>query len=307
MSCRHLYFIADNRQPPPQHSQPEAAELPLKTYFMSSDRKLFQAPVVSAPPYNLCYQIPSAESRKAPPKPIFPWEQRSRKPSRVFAEEPDPEPADEAGYLPLGNAWDDMPEIDQYVSSLPMQRKAKVHVLSDVPTPTSPTAPASLAALRHVSAPEPSTGTDGQPAQERRSSARVTDFPSEQEHPSLSVTPAPVRRPAFWSTERDVSGCLPAAEGVPDQDDWNPAARLAELAQLQEKLLHENHEPASPRLGTLASAEGSPNIPQRKMPNSSTIFTATQGSPSGKRSRQISNQSPSLEMSSGATAVPAAI
>jgi len=34
------------------------------------------------------------------------------------------------------------------------------------------------------------------------------------------VTPAPIRRPSFWGEERDEEGELPAAEGVPSQEDW---------------------------------------------------------------------------------------
>ena len=49
---------------------------------------------------------------------------------------------------------------------------------------------------------------------------RLTDFPSELERPSLPVTPAPIRRPSFWGEERDQEGELPAAEGVPSQEDW---------------------------------------------------------------------------------------
>lgn len=49
---------------------------------------------------------------------------------------------------------------------------------------------------------------------------RLTDFPTELERPSLPVTPAPIRRPSFWGEERDEQGELPAAEGVPSQEDW---------------------------------------------------------------------------------------
>jgi hypothetical protein len=49
---------------------------------------------------------------------------------------------------------------------------------------------------------------------------KLTDFPSELERPSLPVTPAPIRRPSFWGEERDADGELPAAEGVPSQEDW---------------------------------------------------------------------------------------
>ena len=55
--------------------------------------------------------------------------------------------------------------------------------------------------------------------EDRRPSFKLTDFPTEVERPSLPVTPAPIRRPSFWGEERDESQ-LPAADGVPKQEDW---------------------------------------------------------------------------------------
>jgi len=98
---------------------------------------------------------------------------------------------------------------------------------------------------------------DAAPApQERRPSMRLTDFPTEIERPSLPVTPAPVRRPSFWGEERDEAGELPAAEGVPKQEHWNPAAKLEELQQRQSEVLAQG--PTSPQR----------EIPDRKLPGS---------------------------------------
>ena len=58
------------------------------------------------------------------------------------------------------------------------------------------------------------------------------------------MTPAPIRRPSFWGSERDAAGDLPGAEGVPDQSVWDPAAKLAELQRRQSEMLAEG--PASP-------------------------------------------------------------
>lgn len=58
------------------------------------------------------------------------------------------------------------------------------------------------------------------PSPEKVPGMRLTDFPTELERPSLPVTPAPRRRPSFWGEERDEKGELPAAEGVPAQEDW---------------------------------------------------------------------------------------
>ena len=87
---------------------------------------------------------------------------------------------------------------------------------------------------------------------------KLTDFPTEIERPSLPVTPAPVRRPSFWGSERDAAGDLPGAEGVPDQSAWDPVAKLAELQRRQSEMLAEG--PASP--GRF--------IPDRELPGSSS-------------------------------------
>ncbi len=205
------------------------------------------------------YQVPSKPTRTEKLKPIFPWEEHAPKPTRVFPDEraPSPEPevepeveaeaeaeeepefesesepvaeartssdASESSVFTKGsrsssnsasesdpwnsyarvNAWDAMPEIERYVQAFVQSRKGKVQVLHQAP---------------------PDAETDDQsssspPAKaERRPSMRITDFPTEWERPSLPVTPAP-RRPSFWGEERDEEGELPAAEGVPKQEDW---------------------------------------------------------------------------------------
>ncbi len=86
---------------------------------------------------------------------------------------------------------------------------------------------------------------------------KLTDFPTEIERPSLPVTPAPVRRPSFWGAERDAQGQLPGAEGVPEQSEWDPVTRLAELQRRQSDVLEKG------------SAEGAGRvIPDRRMPES---------------------------------------
>lgn len=194
------------------------------------------------------------------PKPIFPWEKEATrpKPTRVFAEDyppepiPVPAPAPEVSEFEASpvsefttthfdndqeprrakptrvwrdepydfkrktaeeswqafsqsnaNAWDSVPGIDSYVRSImdSQVKKGKVQVLQQA------------------------TGTDdiSSPTisrKERRESLILTDFPSAVERPSLPVTPAPLRRPNFWGEERDEAGELPAAEGVPEQNEW---------------------------------------------------------------------------------------
>lgn len=233
---------------PPVESRPEAANFPTETYTFSEDKQLFQAPAAyPEPPKNMWYDVP--ESKPTPrvvPKAIFPWEQeRERpKPTRVFAEDlpspqPEPQAAASAANVPptpseredvtskgsaspatpktpedpwqsfgqnSANAWDSVPGIEKYVRAVmgAQTKKAK---------------PASIS-LEGLAKPIDLLSPTGDGASGRRESLILTDFPSAVERPSLPVTPAPVRRPTFWGGERDETGELPAAEGVPSQAEW---------------------------------------------------------------------------------------
>ena len=249
--------LTASRQAPPADSRPEAANFPKEIYSMSDDKQLFQAPKsYPEPPKNLWYEVPKAPSADEHPKPIFPWEENQPKPTRVFAEDipPSPEPVpsistdDETGveesspitplaqvtspepfsFYSMTNAWDEVPEIERYVSALAQSRRAKVEVL----THNASTGGDIL-----------SPSAEERPAQ-RRPSMKLTDFPTEIERPSLPVTPAPVRRPSFWGEERNAAGELPGAEGVPKQEDWDPLAKLQELQRRQSEVLAQG--PASP-------------------------------------------------------------
>ena len=196
---------------------------------MSHDGGLFQSPR-SYPdaPGGLGYRTPG--EAPAGPKPIFPWESSASKPTRIFAEDAITSPpiapslsevsttdetqeekstpatptASAAGpgsdvwrTYSRGNAWDDVPDIEKYVSDMQKAvRRGKVQVLIG---------------------PDEAVMS---PGDDRRPSTKVTDFPTEVERPSLPVTPAPIRRPSFWGAERDGAGQLPPAEGVPDQAQW---------------------------------------------------------------------------------------
>lgn len=203
---------------------------------MSSDKKLFHAPKeYPEPPKNMWYEVPQTKPAVYErPKPIFPWEhnKETRKATRVFLDEYPSEPqpifiqestmsfpkrddphapheqspitpgtptikithSDPWDAFPRTNAWDSSASIDQYVRALRgSQSRRTVQVIHQSGT-TSPA--------------------------KRRESLILTDFPTEIDRPSLPVTPAPIRRPTFWGNERDESGELPAAEGVPEQADW---------------------------------------------------------------------------------------
>ena len=254
------------------------------------------------------YELPPKPRVEPKPKPIFPWEGKAPKATRVFpqpkppspppepvsAPEPEleaapstttsdtlePEPTETpptmaspdpwAGFQSRSNAWDDVPEIERYMQALQGPRKAKIQVLHNTVLPQGRQQP-----------------------EDRRQSTKLTDFPTEVERPSLPVTQAPIRRPSFWGEERDEQGNLPAAEGVPKQEDWvrrfssypvpefpalppllrnengvlvmrcqfcgkqNPIAKLEELQRKQSEVLAEPSQ-----------LETGPSVPTREMPGS---------------------------------------
>lgn len=223
---------------------------------MSEDASLFQAPTeYPEPPKNLNYEVPSASLIVERPKPIFPWEEKQAKATRVFPDDP---PVSSSQESPQGfpqsvaspkatsdqnqpetspltpaiavsspqpftsfsrtNAWDDVPEIEHYIQNLPQNWRRKNQVVLNSSIGESP-------------------GQKEFPLQGRRPSIKLTDFPTEIERPSLPVTPAPIHRPSFWGEERNAAGDLPSAEGVPEQSDWNPTTRLAELRHQQSEVL----------------------------------------------------------------------
>ncbi|KAJ5408634.1 hypothetical protein N7509_002517 [Penicillium cosmopolitanum] len=230
------------REPPPLNTKPEGISLQEKTYTMSEDTKLFQPPP-SYPeaPKNMYYQVPTTKPTPQKMSQIFPWERHAARPTRVFPDEQSPPPAAASPEQPStpeptlpnpalaaidttptrvpfepsaeswdsysrSNAWDDDPSIQRYIESIQAARKPKTQVVTSDSAQTSPDNQAATA------------------AHDRRPSFRLTDFPTEVERPSLPVTPAPVER--RWSADNDGdstsagTSLLPAAEGVPAQEDW---------------------------------------------------------------------------------------
>lgn len=173
------------------------------------------------------YEIPKEKPQpQERPRPIFPWERDHDmpKPTRVFADDSPPPPlpkipsttaAEESAtippleppeilepvpFIPQPNAWDNVQSIERYVRAV-------------MDAQTRRTKPSARAPEDVVS--PPAARPPG-----RRESLILTDFPTADDRPSLPVTPAPIRRPTFWGSERDDEGNLPVAEGVPDQADW---------------------------------------------------------------------------------------
>ncbi|KAF2433221.1 nucleotide-diphospho-sugar transferase [Tothia fuscella] len=219
------------RSAPPSESKPEAVHFPTHTYTFSDDTKPYQPPAsYPEPPKDMYYEIPSEKPQPSQrPKAIFPWEERAEEniPSRVFAEDsplrslptsvqssrtatespsmyPQPDDSIEP-FAPQSNAWDNVASIDRYVRAVmdAQTRRTKAQE-----------------AGHELLSPIPGG---------RRESLILTDFPTSDDRPSLPVTPAPIRRPSFWGDERDEAGALPAAEGVPDQAEWNPTQQLENL------------------------------------------------------------------------------
>lgn len=297
---------------------------PQTHYEMSSDLARFVPPErYPSPPKNMWYEVPKERPAhpKEKPKPIFPWESHRPQPAReFFPQQGSPasfvepslrdlqlraEPA-EAGpataellsqqqpalgpairtapsvlsdiwsSFPRTNAWDELPEINRYVDTIQKhQRKA-----SRIP------------GLRQAKTP-----TGEQSATWGWKSSRITDFPSEDDRPSLPVTPAPIRGPRLGDGGDPWAGGsggddeqLPTAEGVPSQADWvcvhgirwGPADCLCDLTnvlryhkdpveQLQ-KLARQQSELLQQRLGSEVArgresiGKGGRTIPSRALP-----------------------------------------
>ena len=283
-TCFLEFTLIFSSQPPPPDSKPEAANFPHEVYSMSEDPHLFQPPKYPEPPKDMYYEVPSKPAvQQTRPPPIFPWESKQPKATRVFVEDfPAPTPAPASAPAPAvseatpstttddedteppspttptqsgpsgsfeqferSNAWDQIPEINKYISKLPQNaRRGKLQILLNNATP----------AFGTTASDEPLLSP---PVNAPPSGLKLTDFPTEIERPSLPVTPAPIRRPSFWGAERDEAGELPGAEGVPSQTDWDPNDKLKELARRQSEVLEKGMATKSSKSGEAAEAETS--------------------------------------------------
>lgn len=299
------------RQPPPSDSKPEAINFPQTHYEMSSDPAPFVPPArYPSPPKDMWYEVP--KERPAPPrekpKALFPWEMHKPQASRVFHEpeedaslvseasesssaegmaseaqpqaepsmtgtpsvEPKSEPQTPSTptirippqnpwtSFPRTNAWDDVPEINRYVDAIQKHRRTKSQGLRR--------------GAPELALKELSWG---------RRPSRVTDFPSEDDRPSLPVTPAPIRRPRFWGggapglgeDDAEDDERLPAAEGVPAQSEWDPMAQLQKLAKQQSEALLQRLGKNSASGDEVIGTTGR-EIPSRPLPFGSEDITS---------------------------------
>ncbi|BDD59348.1 hypothetical protein MAP00_004558 [Monascus purpureus] len=260
-----------SREPPPVNSKPEAINLQNKTYAMSEDTELFQPPE-SYPdaPKNMYYEVPTTKPEPKKLAQLFPWESHAPRPTRVFL---DDEPSvkshskqpsisstgDESGlsqesvtsweesttdswqnYSKL-NAWDEVPEIRKYIQSIQRPRRVKTQTIQQQSGTMQKTTGRETEA---EAAPKTKT-RERSDSGSRGGSVLLTDFPCEIDRPSLPVTPVPIRRPSIWDRRDDTSSSsttstrpsLSLAEGVPNQEDWNPLERLEELRRRQIEVL----------------------------------------------------------------------
>ncbi|KAH6640924.1 nucleotide-diphospho-sugar transferase [Chaetomium tenue] len=131
--------------------------------------------------------------------------------------------------FPRTNAWDNVPEINRYVDRR-MQKHRRTRSDKNL----------ALGGSGGAGAPGGGGGGGGGGVNDfatPRRGSKVTDFPSEDDRPSLPVTPAPIRRPRRWVAGGDGGGgglgglgggdggdegeqLLQGAEGVPGQADW---------------------------------------------------------------------------------------
>ena len=255
---------------------------------MSADLQLFQPPKrYPEPPQVLSYQMPIVSPEPQRLKPIFPWEARQTKAVRVFPEDapPSPQPVPSAitddvaqtetavpsdpapgsgsprpfASYSRTNVWDEDPGIQRYMANLLQKRRGKPQPLLN------------RSSLAQGVADE---GSEDLPEQ-RRPSLILTDFPTEVERPSLPVTPAPIRRPSFWGEERDAAGKLPRAEGVPEQSEWDPSAKLAELQRRQSQVLAQAAMTASRTIPNRPLIGSEPSVGTAQEPTAGTTQEPT--------------------------------
>jgi glycogenin glucosyltransferase len=145
-----------------------------------------------------------------------------------------------------GNAWDNVPGIENYVRNI-MESHGKRNKIQSL---------------------KQTTGTYDldSPLLERRNrreSLILTDFPTAVERPSLPVTPAPIRRPSFWGEERDQSSDLPGAEGVEDQAQW--VCPQCGFSSVKMSAFNRRHDlPTPPVTSVVASALSKSPLPHDK-------------------------------------------
>ncbi|KAK6534203.1 glycogenin glucosyltransferase [Arthrobotrys megalospora] len=260
------------RFPPPPNSRPEASNWPSQVYANEwdqdrQDTSLFVPPRVASPPDNLHFELPPKPQPSPRPSPIFPWEHGDLPPAtRVFAgESPSPTlplalpgsvddefETEEAagGYSARGmagwdsysraNAWDSIPSIERYVASFQKTTQPRRSVRKGDVTPNP-----------QIRGADDKIRTDGENDGSTTTTTTTGLLP-----PEISVTPTPFRAlRGYRSHAMDDETKFPSAQGIPDQQHWDPMKSLEELRNAPGELL--NRSPPSPQSLT----RGSPRSP----------------------------------------------
>ncbi|KAF3308551.1 glycogenin glucosyltransferase [Orbilia oligospora] len=270
------------RSSPPPNSRPEASNWPAQLYEnewdqAKQDTGLFVPPRVASPPTDLLnFEVPPKPQPSPRPSPIFPWEHGNTTPAtRVFAGEGSPSPTlplalpgsvddefetEEAagGYSARGmaawdsysrtNAWDSIPSIERYVASFQQSTQPRRTVRKGDVTPNPQIRGADERILR----------TDGEHFDDETTTTTTTTITSTTGllPPEISVTPTPFKSlRGYRSHAMDDETKFPSAQGIPDQQHWDPMKSLAELRNAPGELL--NRSPPSPQSLT----RGSPRSP----------------------------------------------
>ncbi|CAK7226539.1 glycogenin glucosyltransferase [Sporothrix bragantina] len=157
-------------------------------------------------------------------------------------------PSDPWASFTRSNAWDEVPQIERYVDAFQKQHR-RVRSRGQVPGGGLRSISGGKGSSGRVEPSGTAVGVAEDAATLWRRGSKVTDFPTEVERPSLPVTPAPIRRPKHWGSggpnfgagriddDGDDESLLPAADGVPQQADWDPSTQLQKLAKEQSELL----------------------------------------------------------------------
>lgn len=264
---------------------------------MSEDATPFVAPNrYPSPPKNMWYDVPTtrpANSSTAPAA-IFPWESKQPEPTRAFpvretSKESEPtgrapeeetpvtttaqsfdnsvptEPVSPWASFRSVNAWDELPAINKYVQARNPGRGQRQKL------PTHPPL--------------------AQPTPQKVSAMRLTDFPSENDRPSLPVTPAPVRRASFWGTDEasDKPAEAPLQQHEEANYDWVCIRQYHHVYQYANVKILQNPKEQLQKLATQhsddllrkleqAATEAQDEIPTRDLPFGSETSTKIHGS-----------------------------
>ncbi|CAK7230527.1 glycogenin glucosyltransferase [Sporothrix curviconia] len=289
---RDMWYQVPTTAPAPSHQRP-APIFPWEAHQPAPTRVFVEPPPPPPEPEPTPSQQPSGQSSGYNPHPSF--QELGAEPdfttgssSMDLKTEPTTPtmpsivrtlpPSDPWASFTRSNAWDEVPQIERYVDAFQKQHR-RVRSRGQVPGGGLRLASGGNGGSVHTG----SSGTAGDGAEEDaatiwRRGSKVTDFPTEVERPSLPVTPAPIRRPRHWGSggpsfgaggdddDGDDESLLPAADGVPQQADWDPSSQLQKLAKEQSELLLQKLGHVNDGEGNKGDSGESKTIPLRPLP-----------------------------------------